>query len=70
MAADLLLIPSTTVVKETIARVQTARDEESTWWRTVVVEYLKQVRVARHQMDEDVQERIRKRSLDMGPEEE
>ena len=69
MPADLLLILSNTVVKEIIAQVRTAGDEESTWWRTVVVEYAQQVRAARHQMDQDVGVRIRKRSLNMGPEE-
>ena len=69
MPTYLLLIRSTTVVKETIARVRTTGDEESTWWRTVVVEYVQQVRGVRHQTDQDVQERIRMRSPDMGPEE-
>ena len=68
MPANLLLIPSTTVVKETIARVRTAGEEESTWWRTMVVEYIQQVRAARRQTDQDVQERTRKRSLDMAEE--
>ena len=33
------------------------------------MEYVQQERAARHQMDQDVQERIGKRCLDMGPEE-
>ena len=65
LPADLRLTPSTKVVKETIARMRTARNKESTWCKTVVVEFLKHPRAVRHQTDVNVQERI----LDMCPQE-